>query len=204
MPKQQAGVTNILDFRSGLRPDIPELELGNSSGQQRVTLFSCFDPRFISRLIPPLAQHRGGHPFPSAADYQIARNVPRVTFGDLVNQPPETIYHSIRIDLDPQPLAGLVLLDEQKATFNVIHSHDQHVGRPLTSKVGQVHRILELWRRFLLDSGPHSIVGVIVPWRFLVFTHALTRVLPSSEALLARHVEYMRQGGDLPVGPDLG
>ncbi|MBY8953687.1 hypothetical protein GIV23_26600 [Pseudomonas sp. PA-1-2A] len=64
MPKQQACIASIYDFRRRFRPNIPELEPADLCGKRRISLLNCFLASHRARLAPAQAQHSLRHPLP--------------------------------------------------------------------------------------------------------------------------------------------
>ncbi|MOA47061.1 hypothetical protein D3C78_1696580 [compost metagenome] len=88
MAKQQACVLDVFDFGCGFRADVPELELADAPGQQGVTRFLGGLNCFHSRVVPPVPQHCGCHPFACVGQDQIRRTVPLILSQDAADQGP--------------------------------------------------------------------------------------------------------------------
>ncbi|MNJ66648.1 hypothetical protein D3C77_627400 [compost metagenome] len=90
---------------------------------------------------------------------------------------------------------GLVLLDDQVITLDIVPPHYQYVRWALARQIRQVHGILQLRYRLPIDRIPYSVIGIEVARFLFVLSHALARVLLRSKPPFSRHVENVGEGG---------
>lgn len=74
-------------------------------------------------------------------------------------------------------MSRLVLQDVQLVVPDVELAHFQNVSRPLPGEIGQIHCVAQHLRAGGEHCIPHVRFGIVIPRRFLVFSHASTRVV---------------------------